>query len=198
MPCWIALFTSITSITSTTTEPGGPVMDDAAAQRAVGSIALGFTPRVTLVDEAVLMDVTGSLRLFGGLARLMALLSQQVTRFFESNRLLAQVKRVQGATSLIALGRLRAINPATEKFVSRVADLPMHTLSAARPHLSVLARIGCRTWDDLLRLPRDGVARRFGAALLEALDRARGSLPDNYDWLTLPEQFDEKIELTRW
>ena len=195
MPCWIALFTSITSITSTTTEPGGPVMDAAAAQRAVGSIALGFTPRVALLDEAVLMDVTGSLRLFGGLARLMALLSQQLTGFFELNRLEAQVKRAQGATSLIALGRLRAIYPATGKSFGRVANLPMHTLSAARPHLGVLARTGCRSWDDLLRLPRDGVARRFGAPLLEALDRARGSLPDNYDWLTLPEQFDEKIEL---
>ena len=170
-------------------------MDNAAVQRAVGSIALGFTPRVALLDEAVLMDVTGSLRLFGGLARLMALLNQQLTGFFESNRLLTSIKRAQGATSLIALGRLRAIDPATEKSVGRVADLPMHTLSAARPHLSVLARIGCRTWDDLLRLPRDGVARRFGATLLEALDRARGSVPDNYKWLSLPDQFDEKIEL---
>ncbi len=192
MPCWIALFTSITS---TTTEPGGTVMNNAAAQRAVGSIALGFTPRVVLLDEAVLMDVTGSLRLFGGLARLMALLNRQLTGFFESNRLPAQVKLAQGATSLIALGRLRAINPATGTSVGRVADLPMHTLSAARPHLGVLERTGCRTWDDLLRLPREGVARRFGAALLEALDRARGAVPDNYKWLALPEQFDEKIEL---
>ncbi len=192
MPCWIALFTSITS---TTTEPGGTVMDNAAAQRAVGSIALGFTPRVVLLDEAVLMDVTGSLRLFGGLARLMALLNRQLTGFFESNRLPAQVKLAQGATSLIALGRLRAINPATGTSVGRVADLPMHTLSAARPDLGVLERIGCRTWDDLLRLPREGVVRRFGAALLEALDRARGAVTDNYKWLALPEQFDEKIEL---
>jgi protein ImuB len=71
----------------------------------------------------------------------------------------------------------------------------MQTLSAARPHHGVLERIGCRTWDDLLRLPRDGVARRFGAGLLEALDRARGSVPDDYQWLVLPEQFDEKLEL---
>ena len=187
--------TSITSITSTTTKPGGLVMDDATAQRAVGSIALGFTPRVTLVDEAVLLDVTGSLRLFGGLARLMELLNQQLNAFFESNRLVAHVIRAQGATSLIAIGRLRLHHSAAGTSPKRVADLPMHTLSAARPHLGVLERIGCRTWDDLLRLPRDGVARRFGAALLEALDRARGSVPDNYDWQTLPEQFDEKIEL---
>ena len=35
-------------------------MDAAAAQRAVGNIALGFTPRVALLDEAVLMDVTAA------------------------------------------------------------------------------------------------------------------------------------------
>ncbi|WP_240523281.1 DNA polymerase Y family protein [Polaromonas sp. AER18D-145] len=189
MHCWIALQTSIT------TEPGPALMDEAALQRTVASLALGFTPRVALVDEAVLLDVTGSLRLFGGLARLMQLLTQSALAFFESKNLQAHIRRAQGATSLIALGRLRhaAVKPGQGR--TRVADLPMHTLTAARPHLSVLERIGCRSWDDLLRLPRDGVARRFGAELLEALDRARGSLPDNHEWLVLPEHFEEKLEL---
>ena len=190
MRCWIALHTSIT------TEPGaGSLVDEAAAQRVVASMALGFTPRVALLDEAVLMDVTGSLRLFGGLARLMALLDAQLAAFFESNRAAAFTVRAQGATSLIALGRLRsqAADPGAAR--KRVADLPMHTLTAALPHHGVLERIGCRTWDDLLRLPRDGVARRFGADLLAALDRARGSVPDDYNWLVLPQAFEEKIEL---
>jgi protein ImuB len=104
--------------------------------------------------------------------------------------------RAQGATSLIALGRLRCSKEEGGAAVKkRVADLPMHTLTAARPHLGVLERIGCRSWDDLLRLPRDGVARRFGAELLEALDRARGSAADDYEWLLLPEHFEEKLEL---
>ncbi|MDP2819899.1 MAG: hypothetical protein Q8O29_16835 [Polaromonas sp.] len=77
----------------------------------------------------------------------------------------------------------------------RVAEMPMHSLSAARPHLGVLERIGCRTWDDLLRLPRDGVARRFGAELLQALDRACGTVADEYEWQVLPEHLEEKIEL---
>ncbi|UUZ73872.1 DNA polymerase Y family protein [Polaromonas sp. P1(28)-8] len=192
MRCWIALHIS------TTTEPGPtarPVLDAAAVQRAVASMALGFTPRVALVDEAVLMDVTGSLRLFGGLARLMQLLEQRLAAFFEENGSQAQVKRAQGATSLIALGRLRLQDDPPGTVKKRVAELPMHTLTAARPHLGVLERIGCRNWGDLLRLPRDGVARRFGAELLEALDRARGSTPDNYEWQVLPEHFEEKLEL---
>ena len=53
MPCWIALHTSITT---------EAVWDAASARQAVASIALGFSPRVALVDEAVLVDVTGTLR----------------------------------------------------------------------------------------------------------------------------------------
>ncbi|MFC5523049.1 hypothetical protein [Polaromonas jejuensis] len=184
---WIALQACIP------TEPGPAPMDAAAAQRALASLALGLTPRVALVDEAVLMEVAGSLRLFGGLSRLAQLLERRAAQFFESNQLPAQISRAQGATSLIALGRLRL--RAAGIVGKRVADLPMNTLSAARPHLGVLERIGCRSWDDLLRLPRDGVARRFGAPLLQALDRARGQVPDSYEWLLLPECFDEKLEL---
>jgi protein ImuB len=189
MRCWIALHTSITI------EPGAGCMDEADAQRVVASMALGFTPRVALLDEAVLMDVTGSLRLFGGLARLMDMLEQRLLAFFESNSLPALVRRAQGATSLIALGRLRMKAGQGAGPRQRVAELPMHSLSAARPHLGVLERTGCRNWDDLLRLPREGVARRFGAELLQALDRARGSVADEYEWQVLPEHFEEKIEL---
>lgn len=190
MRCWIALRIS------TTTDAVQPWTQDAAAlQRAVASLALGFTPRVALVDEAVLMDVTGSLRLFGGLARLMQLLAQKIELFFESNQVVALMERAQGATSLIAIGRLRLQQDQAGALKKRVADLPMHTLTAARPHLGVLERIGCRSWDDLLRLPRDGVARRFGAELLEALDRARGTVADDYAWQVLPEHFEEKLEL---
>jgi protein ImuB len=178
-----------------TTEPGAGLLDEADAQRAVASMALGFTPRVTLLDEAVLMDVTASLRLFGGLARLMQQLEGRLLVFFKSNQCLAHIQRAQGATSLIAIARLRMKARQGAEPRQRVADLPMHSLSAARPHLGVLERIGCRTWDDLLRLPRDGVARRFGAELLEALDRARGTVADEYQWLVLPEHYEEKIEL---
>jgi protein ImuB len=198
MPCWVALHISIT--TEAEAASSVPAFVDAAAvQRAAASVALGFTPRVALVDEAVLMDVTGSLRLFGGLAKLVEQLERKLGQFFESNRALAQVDIAQGATSLIAIGRLRLHllrqNSPPANIKTRVAYLPMHTLAAARPHLDVLERIGCRTWDDLLRLPRDGVARRFGAELLQALDRARGSASDDYEWQVLPEHFEEKLEL---
>ncbi len=186
---WIALQACIPA------DAAPPMIDTSGAQQALAAVALGFTPRVALVDECVLLEVSGSLRLFGGLGPLAARLALAAHQLYESNQLPSQVIRAQGATSLIAIGRLRQRRQLAASTSKRVADLPMQTLTAARPHLDVLERVGCRNWGDLLRLPRDGVARRFGAPLLEALDRARGQAPDNYPWLRLPEHFDEKLEL---
>ena len=165
-----------------------------AAQQAICAIALSFTPRVALSGNAVVLEVSGSLRLFGGLHKLAALLEANLHAFFKQNSLVAQIIRAQAATSLIAIGRLHLLR-AGQQLPPRVADMPMHTLTATHPHLAVLERTGCRTWGDLLGLPRDGVARRFGAPLLAALDQARGALPEAYTWRVLPEQFEQKIEL---
>ena len=165
-----------------------------AAQQAICAIALSFTPRVAVCGHAVVMEVSGSLRLFGGLLRLGDVLEARLHDFFRRNSLVAHILRAQAATSLIAFGRLHLLRSG-QKLPARVADMPMYTLVATHPHLVVLERTGCRTWGDLLRLPRDGVARRFGAQLLAALDQARGALPEPYIWCVLPEQFEQKIEL---
>ena len=169
-------------------------MDGAAAQQAICAISLSFTPRVALCGDAVVLEVSGSLRLFGGLHKLATSLEANLHAFFKQNSLVANIVRAQAATSLIAIGRLQLLR-AGHKLPARVADMPMHTLAATHPHLAVLERTGCRTWGDLLALPRDGVARRFGTPLLAALDQARGALPEAYVWRVLPERFEQKIEL---
>ena len=73
--------------------------------------------------------------------------------------------------------------------------LPLAALAAARAHVPTLERLGCRTWGQLRALPRAGVARRFGAELLAALDQAYGLCPEVYPWLHLPEVFDAPLEL---
>jgi protein ImuB len=175
------------------TEPAAAITAE-AAQLAVCAISLGFTPRVALCGNAVVLEVSGSLRLFGGLHKLAALLEANLHAFFKQNSLVAHIVRAQAATSLIAVGRLHLVR-AGRNLPARIADMPMHTLAATHLHLAVLERTGCRTWGDLLALPRDGVARRFGAPLLAALDQARGALPETYLWRVLPDQFEQKIEL---
>ena len=150
--------------------------------------ALQFTPRVALVDEALLLEVSASLRLWGGRKRLLRSLLHECEP-------LARAQWAQGASSLTALGLLR-LKLRGEAAPARLPqDLPLEVLSAAREHVAILERTGCRNWGDLRALPRAGVARRFGAELLDALDAAYGERPERYPWLQLPEAFDLKFEL---
>ena len=158
--------------------------DEAAQRAALGWWALQFTPRVALLDEAVLLEVSGSERLFGGRA---ALLQQLLKPPLEL------MGWAQGATSLLALACLRT--GVGQGSAPTPDALPLHTLSAAREHLATLSRLGCNHWGELRALPRGGVVRRFGAGLLDALDCAYGLKPEAHAWLVAPEVFEVKLEL---
>ena len=138
--------------------------------------ALQFTPLVARVQDVLVLEVSGSERLFGGRTALLA-------QLFKPNRPVAPVYSAQGATSLIAIGRLRVA--AAGRPVDLAPDaLPLQALDSAQPHLPTLLRLGCRSWGQLRALPRGGLVRRFGAGLVDALDRAYGLQPEVYPWLT--------------
>lgn len=163
-------------------EGGPPALVDALS--ALGWWALQFTPKVARLEDALLLEVSACERLWGGRQPL-------IRHMFESNKSIATVQYAQGATSLIAFARLQTTPP----MHTAPDDLPLAALAAARPHLPTLARMGCSHWGQLRALPRGGVARRFGAPLLEAMDRAYGLTPDLYPWLVLPEVFEVRLEL---
>lgn len=157
--------------------------------------ALQFTPLVARVEAALLMEVSASVRLFGGFNALLA-------QVLKPNWPLAPVEYAHGATSLVAFGRLQAVSAADGDHAAIAATralpadaLPLHTLAAARAHLPTLARLGLSTWGQLRALPRGGVVRRFGAGLVDALDCAYGQRAEVYPWLTLPDVFDAPLEL---
>ena len=136
-----------------------------SALQALAVWALQFTPRVTVAEEAVLLEVAASLRLFGGRAALRE-------RLWGGAQELGAVALAWAPNALAALALARAeVEDGVSPPLARALDaLPMATLSAVRPHQPTLARIGCRTLGDLRRLPRAGLARRFDAALLAALE----------------------------
>ncbi len=145
--------------------------------------ALRFTPKVAQIENLLVLEVSASERLWGGREPLLQ-------HILEANKPVALLKYGQGATSLIAFARLQS-----RLFDTAPDELPLSALAAARPHLATLQRIGCSCWGQLRALPRGGVARRFGALLLDALDRAYGDKPEIYPWLVLPEVFQATLEL---
>jgi protein ImuB len=167
-------------------EPGGSSDDAAAlvdAHAAWVWRALQFTPLVAQVERALVLEVSHSERLFGGRAPLLQrLLAPDAPALHGS---------AQGASALLALARLWAGTPHAP-----IDALPLHTLAAARAHLPTLERLGCATWGQLRALPRGGLARRFGAGLVDALDSAYGQRPELYPWLTLPDVFEARLELS--
>lgn len=156
---------------------------------ALGWWALRYTPHVCWLDEGLMLEVSACERLWGGRTQLMRQL------LHENPAPGARMSGAQGDTSLEALARMRLFGRGEKRPADMPAGLPLDTLSAARNHLELLARMGCRTWGEVAALPRAGLSRRFGAALRDALDIAWQQRPDSHAWLSLPEVFDQKLEL---
>lgn len=172
-----------------------PTPDDTAsptdaALQALALWALQFTPRVAVADEAVVMELEGSVRLFGGRRALRE-------RVLSQGRELGVEQFAWAPNSLAALALARAgvTNGFAGPLDALLDALPMDTLSAVRPHRLTLAHIGCRSLGDVRRLPRGGMARRFDKALLAALDQAYGRAPEVHGWVALPERFAQRLEL---
>ncbi len=230
---WIALLPNPSK-----TEPLSPPHEPSPGAPHVLSLetlawqALRFGPRVARIEEAVLLEAQGSLRLWGGKRRLLQELEHlgaapEPDAPFDALRAPCP-EPVEGSgrtvlpeqycglalasapTALAALALARhaqATGPAPKadkparlhlspaRLQAGLDALPLHTLSAAALHAPLLARLGCRSLGDVRALPRGGLLRRCGAALLDALDQAYGTRPESHLWITLPETFAQRVEL---
>jgi protein ImuB len=171
---------------------------DAAALQAVAHAALGFTPMVvTEAPATVLLEVQASLRYFGGAARLLARLQAALAPL--GHRLqVARAPTPRGAALLAAWRADLAEGPHATRLAALQAllgDAPVWLLGPGREHWEALQGMGLRTLSDLRALPRAGLARRFGEALLDELDRALGLRPDPRDPLVPPSCFESRLEL---
>ncbi len=176
---------------------------DLQAVTAVAHAALAFTPMVVLqppadrdrdrASDTVLLEVRSTLRYHGGLAALLVRLRHALAPLGH---------RVHGVDAPVALGaallarvhrRLQCEDRAAMQAALDAA--PVWLLGPGRAHWEALQGMGLQTLADLRRLPRAGLARRFGERLLDELDRAYGDRPDPREPLVLPPSFDNRIEL---
>ncbi len=148
-----------------------------ALLEAVAAAALDFTPRVNLESpDAVLLEVRGSLRLFGGARRLCELVRQRLQSLGLESRLALTPAALASlwfarAGEEVALRRPDAL-------AARLAPLPLAVARWPERALQSLATMGVRTVGECLRLPRDGFARRFEPRMRLELDRALGHAHD--------------------
>lgn len=153
-----------------------------------------FTPEVAITGgDTLLLEIRGSLVLFGGLEALHERIRDR------AGALGYTVDTVVAPTPRAAHWLSRAGNNAR---IERVSDLPraLGLLPLAVTGLDARTRsrlkaIGARRVADLARLPRDGLARRYGRRVVALLDQALGRAPDPRPACRLPEAFEAQLAL---
>jgi protein ImuB len=154
---------------------------------------LQYTPLVAAAEEATLLiDVGASLRLFGGVRALCRRIAASV-RALGFSAALACAPTARGAWLLARANAGRALTMAS--MARRLDRLPSGLLPPARPYLDWFDGIGCLTLGQMRSLPRPGLQRRCGRALLDMLDGAHGQSAELFEWIEAPASFRARLEL---
>lgn len=184
---WVAL---LLSPRPPSEDPDAPVGICPEAQAGLAVWCLQFTPRVALMEDAVVMEVEASLRLFRGRPALQARVADEAPELG-----VAAIGWAPTATAALVLARCRVTDLGGRLLQAVLDPLPLRALSAAAAHAEALSRAGINTLGQLRSLPRGGISRRFGAALLTMLDQAYALRPEAHRWELLPEDFHARLEL---
>ena len=153
------------------------------ALAAVAAWACQFTPRVSLEPpQALLLEVEGSLRYFGGRWKFLARLREGLSRLgFE-----ARIAEAPAARA--ALWRARGNGGRLEAQAAAVLGL-------APDAQELLSNLGVETVGGLMRLPREGIALRLGPQLLEEIDQAAGRAAEARAFFVPPARFSARLAL---
>jgi protein ImuB len=164
-----------------------------ASLEALASSAVMFTSTVSIeAPESVLLEVAGSLKLFGSIEVIKAKLRNELARHHRDFRLCT------APTATAALWLARAASEDVlqwRQLAGRLAALPLAVTLWPPAVQALLEDLGLRTVGDCARLPRDGFARRVGRACLLDLDRAFGRSVDLRAEFKAPESWSSRAEL---
>ena len=171
--------------------------DAQAERRALEKLAgcgLDFSPVVSLEPPfALLLEIRGSLKLFGGVARL----TEQLILAMQLSGYRAQAGVAPTAQAALCLARARGARyiESVEDLPGALASLPLACLGWPDKPLRLLAEMGVHCLGDARRLPRDGLARRLGAARLLELDQVYGQAPEARERFLPAQHFADELEL---
>jgi protein ImuB len=175
-----------------------PIARDARRERAALLRLAGwsgqYTPRVSVMPpDALLLEVRGSLGLFGGADALQCRVRKAIAELGYTAQL-GLAPTPLAASWLARAGEEEAVME-THALAGGLGPIPLACLRWPDAVTKALHEMGLRTVGDCMRLPRDGFARRLGAERLADLDRALGRRPDPRPDYVAPTRFTARIEL---
>nr|WP_315466479.1 DNA polymerase Y family protein [uncultured Undibacterium sp.] len=173
---------------------------------------LQYSPQVRFCEDhadIILIEVAASLRLFGGIRQLYRRIRQDlhhlgvsatigIARNASAASLLAQKIVQKPATKIVSKQRRPRqlqLCLSNKRLAQHLDVLPCYLLPATHRYLDWLQGIACTDLSALRHLPRAGLQRRCGKALLNALDIAYGEQVALHQWITVPDSFHARCEL---
>jgi protein ImuB len=147
--------------------------------------------------SGLVLETGGSERLFGGASELHRRIRRGLGQL--GYRAAFGYAATPLAAWLIGTARAGGLHAADARSAAlldaALAPLPLTVLPWDADTARTLHALGLTTIGQVIGLPRDAFARRFGAERLGELDRALGRQPDPQPAFALPPRFDARIEL---
>ena len=146
----------------------------------------------TCFDNAVVLEIAASLRLFGPWPAF----ERRLRADLEA---LGVAHRIAVAPNARAAWVLAGIHDGMALVHEATLDTALKRVPVARArldptHARALHAMGLRRLGQLFSAPREALGKRFGTRLLRHLDQLRGA-PDPFETYTPPDRFDLRIEL---
>lgn len=156
--------------------------------------AYGFSSQVSLhYPRCLLLEVQSSLALFGPWPRFEARLREELTALGFRHR----ITLAHNPAAARMLANIHDGLAVTDEQALRqqLSAMPLDRIGLPTELVTALARMGLRQVHQLQALPRDSLARRFPADLLNRLDTLLGLRPLALDYYRPPDVFDTRLEL---
>lgn len=168
--------------------------DEARWHQFLAAWAYRFSSQVSLQGgNALLVEVGSSLSLFGPWPRFEAQLREELTALGFRHRIVAAPH--PAAARALANTQDGLAVTSDEAMRRALGHTPIEQVGLLSAVATAFTRMGLRTLQQVLALPRASVARRFPPEVLRQLDTLMGEQPLALDWYRPPDVFDLRIEL---
>jgi protein ImuB len=168
--------------------------DEARWHQLLAAWAYRFSSQVSVqYGHALIVEIEGSLGLFGPWPRFEARLREELTQLGFRHRIVAApnpaaARALANAHDGLAVAGIDPMRHA-------LGQLPVQRAGFAPEVATAFQRMGLRTLRQVMALPRDGLARRFPADVLRHLDALMGERELALAWYRPPDRFAMRIEL---
>jgi len=168
----------------------------------IAILIYAYTPSIAIEgNELLLAEIGNSLKLYGTLEKLLALLTQELEKERLDYQLgLGSTPKTAELTSHYALDKplplwiTDNLTLAKVQCHKKLSNLPIKLLSISKKTIHKLQSVGINKLAELKALPSHSIRKRFGKDLSEYLLKLSGERPDPKVYFIPKENFHEKLD----